>query len=103
MTNYLYKQGTGKSERDILIPKCLECHYFMNTFIICCRKRKWFVEYEKQINNAKFDINRNLDLVSFLKRLRMHGVALTILFDKPSRYFVSQRAINKNIENIDRK
>jgi hypothetical protein len=32
----------------------------------------------------------------------MHGVALTIIFDKQSRDFMSTRAQNKNIDNIDR-
>jgi hypothetical protein len=55
-------------------------------FICCwlckCCKSKEYRNFVKTTQHAKPEIVKNLDLVKFIQRLRMHGVALKMLMNK---------------------
>jgi len=47
------------------------------------------------------DINRNMDLIDFLRRLKMHGIALTAQLEVTERKFISNRAISNPVCEVD--
>jgi hypothetical protein len=53
------------------------------------------------------DLTRNLDLLNVLRRLKMHGLALSVLLDGPAIKFISRTSLTKPldfvIENTARK
>jgi len=53
------------------------------------------------LKKAQDDTNRNLDMISFLRRIRMHGIALTVLLKKEDRLFISSFAKKKTVDDID--
>jgi len=66
-------------------PAYWEYKFFLNEFMICCCKRKSYKKYMKTLEKAATDVDRTMDLVRFLRRVRMHGIILTILAPKPVR------------------
>ena len=46
------------------------------------------------------DLKFNMDLIQFMRRIRMHGFALTVLLDKPFRMFTAKRSKRKALETI---
>jgi hypothetical protein len=45
-------------------------------------------------------MDRQLDLLDFLRRFRMHGLALTALFEKPLRKMAALRTEKKCIDTV---
>jgi hypothetical protein len=84
----------------IQIPKKLEMHYFLNEFVLCCCKRAWYKEYNRVIGITKADVDKNVDILVFLRRFRMHGIALTLLLGKLGRMFAANKAIKKSFEGL---
>ena len=52
------------------------------------------------MQKADDDVNKNLDLIVFLRRIRQHGVALTMLLKNEDRAFIGSFAKSKSIETI---
>ena len=46
------------------------------------------------------DLDRTLNILDLIKRMRMHGFALTCLWDNDSRKFFSHQAHNKHIDEV---
>lgn len=72
----------------------------LNLLICCCRNKK-FKDYKAQLKKADRDVNMNLDLIQFIRRIRMHGAALTILLKGVDRGYLYTYAKVKNIDEID--
>jgi len=70
-------------KKDNTIPqvKCLPLIILSNSLLCCCPS-KWYVKYRAALTLVGKDVEGSLDLVSFLRRIRMHGVMLTWLSDK---------------------
>ena len=83
------------------MPKCLEGQYLLNLFLCCCCKNKKYKHYKAQLKKADRDVNMNLDLIQFIRRIRMHGAALTILLKGVDRAYLNTYAKKKNIDEID--
>jgi hypothetical protein len=66
----------------------------------CCCKSKWYKEYDSAISFVDEDMKRNMDLLNFLRRIRMHGLALTSLFEKPLREITAGRAEKKDLDIV---
>jgi hypothetical protein len=43
---------------------------------------------------------RNLDLLDFLRRLKMHGFALTSLLDTISRKYIASRTVSMPLSEV---
>ena len=65
----------------IPVPPCLDCVALVYGICFCCKPR-WFRDYEDALQEVDKDIDRSLDVVDFMRRLRMHGFALTSLFQQ---------------------
>jgi len=52
------------------------------------------------LDKANKDINMNLDLIMFMRRIRMHGVSLSVLMKKEERNYMSIFSKKKNIEHV---
>lgn len=55
------------------------------------------------MNEVDADLSKNMDLVNFMRRMRMHGFALTVMLDKSSRMFIAERSKRKALESISGK
>jgi len=51
------------------------------------------------LEKAEEDVNKRLDLIVFMRRIRQHGIALTMLLKSEDRAFISSFAKKKNIED----
>ena len=49
------------------------------------------------METVKKDLDRNLDIVTVLRRLRMHGMALSTLIDAPTKVLIANTAKVKPI------
>ena len=61
------------------MPPFLDCAAFAYGVCFCC-KPKWFRDYEDALDEVENDMSRSLDVVDFMRRMRMHGFALTSMF-----------------------
>jgi len=82
------KKLAGKHQRGekfasknkiIPVPPFLDCAAFAYGVFFCC-KPKWFRDYEDAMDEVENDMSRSLDVVDFMRRMRMHGFALTSMF-----------------------
>jgi hypothetical protein len=87
------KEETSKSD-EITAPHCLELAQLLN-FVLCCCScscswcccslQKKYKDYEKVLGTVEKDVNRTLDIITILRRFRMHGICLNYLMGKPVR------------------
>ena len=63
-------------------------------------KEKWFVKYKDALDTVDTDLQRNLDILTLLRRLKMHGLALSVLLDNPSRRFISNQSFTKPLDYV---
>lgn len=83
------KNRNGQIElKNIPIIRHLDWIQLYN-LIICCCKRNWYVDYQNALKTVNHDVDRNLDIITILRRLRMHGMALTLTNDKATRLFIA--------------
>ena len=73
-----YKQ---KSEATFIVPTIIDLKNIWFRLFCCC-KTKDYKHFMLKTQHTKPEIINNLDLVKFIQRLRMHGVALKMLMDK---------------------
>ena len=66
----------------------------------CCCKRDWYNEYTKALDKVTFDVNRTFDVVNLLRRLRLHGFALTSLTDSNDRKLIAMNTEFKSLNVI---
>ena len=61
-----------------------KCYFMFKTINECfyCCKSKRYKAYEKQTINIQDDIDRSMDIITHVKRFRMHGLALNVLMEK---------------------
>jgi hypothetical protein len=78
-------------------------HDFFFSYIACCFKPAWYNEYFDTLTTVDTDIDRTLDIVTLLRRLRMHGIALSMLTNHTERNLIALRSTNKPIENVKQK
>jgi len=52
------------------------------------------------LDQADEDVNKDLDLVMFMRRIKMHGLGLTILLKSDNHAFLSSFSRKKNIETL---
>jgi hypothetical protein len=60
-----------------------------NAVLVCCCRAPWYVKYQEALDTVDIDLHRNLDILNMLRRMKMHGLALSVLLDNPSRKFIS--------------
>jgi hypothetical protein len=64
----------------IEIPEYQDCRRLGGLLNCCCPSKKRLA-YEKTLDFVKADIEKNLDLLTVMRRLRSHGTALNFLLD----------------------
>ena len=50
--------------------------------------------------SVQMDLDRTLNILDLIKRMRMHGFALTCLWDNESRKFFSHQAHKKHVQEV---
>jgi hypothetical protein len=70
------------SYEQILPPTYLECKYIFYRCCCCFRKKFKFERYWNTLERVDRDLSTSMDLVTFMRRISMHGFALTIMLQK---------------------
>jgi hypothetical protein len=47
-----------------------------------CDRKKYWNTYMKTLNKVENDMKKQMDIVQLIRRLRAHGFALSMLFEK---------------------
>ena len=68
--------------------------------IVCCCKRNKYVDYYDALKVVNHDVDRNLDIITLLRRLRMHGMALSLSNDKATKLFIANQSKDKHISTV---
>ena len=55
----------------------------------------------KTLNIAEKDILQNLNLITFLRRIRQHGMALNFLLTQSQRQIASKMSLTRPVEYIE--
>jgi len=95
ITNTLFKT---KKQTIIPVPEHLEAKFAWNS-VFCCYKLPELATYNKKLEYVETYMDKQLDLIHFIRRLRMHGIALTSLLDRSERNYIS--ALQEKIEIED--
>jgi hypothetical protein len=66
------------------VPKLIDLKTVWFKFFCCCKTNE-YKAFVQTTQHAKPEIIKNLDIVKFIQRLRMHGVALKMLMNKDVR------------------
>ncbi len=66
-----------------------------------CRSR-WINDYSETLEAVEEDIKCSLDILDFLRRLRMHGFGIAALYSKEERKFIESRSEKKPIADLER-
>lgn len=61
----------------------------------CLGKRSWYIDYDKALNDVGTDMKSSLDVVTLMRRLRSHGLGLSMLMPPIALKMVSIRANHK--------
>ena len=99
VTKYLYKLNRN-DDNTIQVPQYFELLYVYNKVFFCC-KIKSFAKYMLDLKLVDDKVNMNLDLVQFVRRIRMHGAALTMLLKNVDRGFIHKLSKKKNVEEVE--
>jgi hypothetical protein len=67
----------------------IDLHKLLHKY--CCKRRKWYSDYEKEMTNVNAEINRNLEITSFLRRLTAYGYAFKFLMDETVTNVIAER------------
>lgn len=78
---------------------CFEYDAIKNRICCCGCSSIWHDEYKAKLSKVDKDLKRQLDLVFMLKRLRLHGFALTLSIEKNLKSFLQKSASNVCIED----
>jgi len=84
---------------SITVPRFLEGQYFFNLIFIWCCCNTGFKRYKAEVQKIDRDVNMDLDLISLIRRLRMHGAALNMILKKAE--IDSIVAKKKNVDSIN--
>jgi hypothetical protein len=80
---------TRRNNSAIEIPECFDWHHLKTLLTSCCCCSrcvpKSVREYERKIEGIDDDLDRSLDIISYVKKLRMHGLALSVLLSHTER------------------
>ena len=71
-------------EEFIKKPLGLDFIQMMNGLLCCCKK-KWFKQYTGALDLVKTDLDKQLDVLNLVKKLRMHSLTLTAITDRHMR------------------
>ena len=69
--------------------------------LCCCFKNEDFAKYHDLLEKAEKDIDIDMDIIQFMRKIKMHGRTLSMLAEKNVRRFVGTTVKQKNIEQID--
>jgi len=64
---------------------------------MCDRKRYWNT-YMKTLSRVDADMNKQMDIVTLIRRLRAHGFALSMMFEKETLKSISKKSKGKPFE-----
>ena len=98
IAKYLYRQSRDNNGQ-VSVPKYLEAKYIFNRIFFCCKIDK-FAKYLHSLERVEEEVNMNLDLIQFIRRMRMHGAAITILLKAVERGYLTVFSKKKSIDDI---
>jgi hypothetical protein len=82
-------------------PKCLSFQQLLFKIFFCQKfQPAWYKDYCEVLRAVQMDLDRTLNILDLIKRMRMHGFALTCLWDNDSRKFFSHQAHTKHIKEV---
>lgn len=70
---------------------------FYETIGICFAKNYWNT-YIGSLKKVEDDMEKQMDMVTLMRRLRAHGFALSMLFDKKTLKMISDKSVGKPCE-----
>ena len=83
------------------LPKAQNAFLILSYFFPCyCCKKVCFKKYNKAIEKVEADVLQNLNIVTVLRRLRMHGFAIESLIGIKKRSILAYVARNKSTSVI---
>jgi hypothetical protein len=88
-----------ESEDYIPIPSYLDWNQLWFSVISCC-PAKWYVDYKDALNVVHYDLEKSLDILTMLRRLRMHGMALSMLVEKETKILIAERSRDKPLNYV---
>ena len=68
-----------------------------------CRNRTWFKDYTNSLTQVNKEITSDLDLVKFMRRIRAHGLALSMVADPELINITNNLSRTKELRPADRK
>ena len=66
---------------------------FFYSYVCCFCKGQRYKDYQDTLETVEKDMLRNLDLLDLLRRLKMHGFALTSELDTITMKFIADKII----------
>jgi hypothetical protein len=74
---------------DIPVRSFLDLHMVLNKYIRCCCQSKQYRGHMRTLELVKEDMDRNLDIIVLMRRIRAHGTCLEFLLSKGDRNLMS--------------
>ena len=69
-------------------------------YICCWCRGQRYKDYQETLAIVNKDMSRNLDVLDLLRRLKMHGFALSTELDRTSRKFISNRTVSQPLGEV---
>jgi len=57
-----------------------------------CKRRRWYKDYEGELQNVGADVGRSLEIVNFMRRLTAYSFAFKFLLDKTLVGIIADRS-----------
>lgn len=67
---------------------------------VFCRKQ-WWDTYKKTLDKVDDDMTKQMDIIQLIRRLRAHGFALSMMYEKSTLHKISQKSKGKPFESED--
>jgi hypothetical protein len=79
-------------EKPLKRPTVFDCIILVQKArAFCCCKATWYTDYQHGLHEVNKDLSRNLNIVDNIRRLRMHGLALTGIWNINQRKVIATK------------
>lgn len=64
-----------------------------------CNHKKYWRTYRDTLNKVEADMRKQMDIVKLIRRLRAHGFALSMMYEKETLKLISKKSKGKPFES----